>query len=281
MKNLFFFLIAILTFSACELTVDAELPDYEKQMVVHCYPNTESFSTAVSTTVGLLENGNPEPLADATVELYEGSQLLFSVDGNAIVPFTEPLKNGQEYTLKVTHPEFETMQATQKMPQHVPVKKAVYKENGGIDEFGDEVDVLQISIDDPAEEENYYEIVLLVYQDPINNPDQVYFVYPAENNSQGISTVYSDVLVVSDQLFNGQSYTLSPKFYGYYSNEEVEFKLVWRNITKERFLYLKSVTGHIYAQDDPFAEPVGLLTNFDQGLGIFALYNEETYPVEK
>ncbi len=281
MKNLFFFCITLTMLASCELTVEADLPDYEKQMVVHCYPQPEVFHTIVSTTVGLLENTDPEPLQGATVELYENGQLLFSTDGNANMPITEPLENGQNYLLQVTHPDFETMQATQTMPQHVPVKKAVYKEKGGIDEFGDEVDVLQISIDDPAGEANYYEFALMVRQNPIDFPDQVDFVYPAENNSQGISTLYSDLLVASDQFFDGQSYTLSPKFYGYYQPEQATFELLWRNITRERYLYLKSVTDHTYANDDPFAEPVGLFTNFDRGLGIFALYNEETYPVEK
>ncbi|GJM35358.1 MAG: hypothetical protein DHS20C18_43590 [Saprospiraceae bacterium] len=280
MKNILFLSLVAVSFSACELTVETDLPDYEKQMVVHCYPSQETFSTTVSTTVGLLENKNPELLEDANVELYENDQLILSLSGNTAMPMDQALTNGQKYTLKVTHPDFEAMEATQVMPNQVPVKKAVYKMNSGVDDFGDQVDVLQISIDDPAGEENYYEFGLFIQQDP-NFPDAINYLYPAENNSLGVSVIYSDLLIANDQLFDGQSYTISAKFNSYYHNDTEKYILMWRNITKERYLYLKSVTAHVYASDDPFAEPVGLFSNFDQGLGVFALYNEATYDVEK
>jgi len=57
------------------------------------------------------------------------------------------------------------------------------------------------------------------------------------------------------------------------------FKIHIGNITKELYDYLYTTALQSINYSDPFSEPVNIISNIENGHGIFAGYNKSTYPI--
>jgi hypothetical protein len=84
--------------------------------------------------------------------------------------------------------------------------------------------------------------------------------------------------MLTDKAFNGKSYKwlLKPQFSKIQPQvgDTIEVRLF--PITKDRYLYNKSLSLHNNLQDNPFAEPVLLYTNLQKGYGYFTISGSPT-----
>lgn len=128
----------------------------------------------------------------------------------------------------------------------------------------------KVSFIDPPDEKNYY--LLEGQEKNINGPYHFEKDPIFENNKKDI---YS-IAFFSDQLINGQAYTLmaKPSMRGGYggvdirSPSEVYISLV--SASKEYYSRVKSEYQYVESINDNYAEPVQLYNNIHNGLGIFA-----------
>ncbi len=275
-KYIFLLPAVLLTFS-CELVLDVDLPEAETQLAAHCFLLNSDSTLRVSAgnTVGLLEAGDPERFDDATVRLWEGEQLLLTFQSGEAAPFRPAQEPGRTYRLEVEYPGLETISAEQTMPAPVPVIEAVLNVNASVDQEGDDVHLLNLTIDDPAGVDNYYE--LAVVGDGENGWND-FQLRPLEDQVVG-NWVYNDYITLDDATFDGKEQELVFRFFSY-SDRIEEASLIWRTITPERYRYLNSFTNQQRAEDNPFAEPAPIFSNMEGGLGIFAIGWEERAPVQ-
>ncbi|MEO1410924.1 MAG: DUF4249 domain-containing protein [Bacteroidota bacterium] len=297
LKHIVVVFIALLSLQSCEdffaTTLQADPPAHTDQMVVHSYLSAgdSSIFVAVGKSIALLENDiTLDQLSDAEVEVFQGGQSLGQLVQrdpavnsfyNYELLFDQPLRDlGTDFELRVNHPNFPNTTARQNLPTKVPPRELKYLENAGINDFGERVAGMEVIFDDPPGERNFYEISVL-FVDTFYNE---FFVY-----NEGISTLDPTIssganygsLIFDDSNFDGKEYVLRVEFQS--SGVAPGAYLVsWNTISESQFLYSRSIQAYYSAQDSgPFAEPVSLYSNVDNGLGIFGAANGDFYPLEE
>lgn len=283
---------------SCEKDIYITPPPYTPQLVVGgMMTNADSLiAIYVGRNYGIFEPSNyyDAILDNAKVLIYKDGMMFDSL------PLVSRVINQMEYRsyykkysaslndvygesnieIRVSHPDYPNCSAITKLPSLVSIQQARYISNAGVvsNPFdGDEqtYDGIELTIDDPANEENYYEI--RVAQTALDWNNELYTQYARMPESYGR---YAWSLLFSDAEFNGSLHRKLVLIDATYMNTNEPFKLICHNITKEKYLYLKSLIANDGTADNPFAEPANIYGNIQNGLGIFSLDRETIYPVQ-
>lgn len=302
MLRILTFAAYIFLFSACSedffnQTVDIDPPEYEKQLVTHIKTgiNDSIMELSVTRNYGVLETvpQNGWGVPDALVELWEGDQKLrtFSPLTTTNYFYFAPLSQGvfqpgRTYTLKISHPDYDTVTAVQTMPFKPVVDSATYDMDGGLNAFGEELSNIDVYLNDTPGEVNFYEIAIFgeyVYTDSVFddsgnfiNVDTLIFQSNFDlegSDDPNVVPGYNNTLLISDQFFDGQSYKLNARIYRY-QGDPTNYAVHVRTLTEDYFLYSISALRKYDSEGIPFVEPVSVHDNLDKGIGIFGLYNE-------
>lgn len=298
MKNILFFTFIIILFSSCEdffsTTLKVDPPPHEDQLVTSAFfTNADTnLQVLVNRSTAILENidQNTRNIDGATVRLFSGEELLTTIPFNSnpnqtifnhIERGTSVIfESGQEYTLKVDHPDYEEASATVVVPNEVIPFRFDLEEDAGIDEYGDRSDRVTVEFNDPSEEENFYEMALFTIRD-FGNGDVSFENHYISTLDLNLNDSFNGASVISDETFNGQTYKLQLDINRYENNVgEFQTFLIWRSVTKDYYQYSQSVRLQREAEDfGPFSEPVSIRSNFENGLGLFSINFEKVYPL--
>jgi hypothetical protein len=298
MKNIKLGLIAIAIitfFASCEdmfrgAVLEVELPEHQSQLAPYAFfKDTDSILTVmVGKSVGILDTINPDVVYNATVELYKNGSLEYTFTYEPLVRGYQidlgrafnPIP-GDEYELKVSAAGFEPTSAKQIITSPVRIDTFEYDAQGSIDQFGDPLDIYNVTFTDPAGVSNFYEVkahINIKYQDPFDTTFVYEYDYPIDFQSNDPNFENG---TFSDANFDGQQYTIRletyPAFWGSSSdNYEVKGKLYFRSTTPEYATFISSLNNYWRAQDNPFSEPVLLYSNMSGGLGAFGIFVTDT-----
>ncbi|MCB0643404.1 MAG: DUF4249 domain-containing protein [Phaeodactylibacter sp.] len=307
----FLFLLALVSLMGCENFFDTEIelptPEHNPVLAINSYitsTNDSIVGVRVSRTYGLFEDSpDEERIYDATVELFENGSLLYSLEAfdesygyNYKADLPAAFGGiGKTYELRVSHPDYGTVSATQTMPIPVPLQEVEYRplESNDFEQPNGEV---RLTFQDPAGEENYYEFLITNYCEfTIELPNGEILLDTFENS------IYLDqdfnvdpnlymgfdgtALLISDRNFDGQTITIGPQFnsYGCFDAPNLVsqgFVVYWRTVTKDYFNYSTSLRDSESAAENPFAEPVSVYSNVEGGVGAVCLRSELRYFVE-
>lgn len=185
----------------------------------------------------------------------------------------------------------------------------------------------KLKFTDPADTENYYRLVIKETMGKegytvINEADTSYFInissssYSYFNSNDPVFTyensdasspilggIWNDYGIFSDAMIQGENYEVSfsqsTGYYGYWGNKEkpkllnkdrgefYAYTIYLQSITRDAYLYMKSIDAQSYYNDIPFVEPVTIYSNVENGLGIFGSYSSSSiqttfgeYPME-
>lgn len=210
MKKIFFSLI-ILVIISCETVVtdNVVLQGSAPRLVINggIERNTTTPLTkqtiALTSTIGYLDEADPNPVTNATVSISDGSNdFSFTHVGNGIYTNTNIIATvNTQYTLTIVW-ENETYVGSDFLSEVVNFDN-VYSEFEEETIFTDEGYFVKFNATDPIGIENYY--YYRVYKN-----DEIFIVADPGNSS---------TLVESDQFFDGQQRT------GVKPNEEVAFEI--------------------------------------------------------
>ncbi len=281
-------------FSACngfEQVVEIEIPEHQAALSIYAHFN--SIDTVLELRVGrsasILDPFDSLLLDQpVSISLYRNNQLLahdfICQDGLCTAPMVLPFGSaGDEYRLEVSAPGWETLSAVQHMPTAPIVKNLEGSIGGAIDPDGNAANALNITLQDPAGEENYYAVEAFrfyfeyLYDNTGQIVDSMQIKYPVslDSSDPGFSTVYTEdkpLLIGKDALFNGNEYLLR-LFTSDYIMEGDQILVRVSSITRDAYLFFKSYSAYGDSQYDPFAEPVVVHQNVENGHGIFSLQN--------
>ena len=295
MKNILFFLLTLILFTSCEdffsTTIKVDPPTHEDQIVTSAFfSNTDTtLKVLVNRSTAILENNdfNTRNLENSTVQLFSEGQLLTTIpyvnnvnDINHIEEGTTVVfEAGQEYTIKVNHPDFEEATATVVVPNEVIPFRLEIEEDGGVDGSGDRIDRVTIEFNDPPEEENFYELSLISVQD--FGGAIIFDNHYINTLDLNLRESFFGAKTLSDESFNGQTYKLELDINRYENEEEnLQTFFIWRSITKDYFQFSRSIILQDESEDfGPFSEPVTINSNFENGLGLFSINFERVYPL--
>lgn len=275
---------------SCSKIIEIEL-DNTKALVLNSIFNTDSiFTFRISTTASLLSNYDTLN-ENLRFSLYEEDKLIFeSVSQSSLVKTDLKPLRGRKYSFELESGNFPTIKASDTIPRLVPIDNAYMIFPAGVDAFGFYKAEAYISFTDPPTETNYYE--LLISSKP-NGTNAWYSDYETNDpvlRNEGDQDYHPTSFLFSDELFNGESYTMRIKHgvgYSLNDNKLTAFPIyaTLRSVSRTYYTYRKFYTRHAYNQqfqneflDFIFkGEPQNMFTNIENGYGIFAGYCESTF----
>ncbi len=305
MKHILTICLAALFLAACETVVEVKLPPHEERLVVHSLFEPDSlWRVNVSATTSSTGAQDPRLIDDATVEIWEGERLIDRLSPIGLGTFTSTTSRPapeKMYTVRVTAPGFAVSEGAGAVP---PAARVTAFEQHLVEEIASETFVqrterIELTVDDPADARNYYGLQILQSRRLINNETGEITILPQSNlrfvsNDPALGepdvfgaekTQYKEA-IFNDDLFNGRPHTFDFEIEYALSLRETEvtiersFLVVFMAVSEDYFLYGKTVTLQNSTGDNPFAEPVHVHSNMTGGLGIFAGYRTEAFPVK-
>lgn len=290
-------LLASCTEDKFSQVVEIDLPEHTPMLSVSAeFSSVDTLLTAfVYHTYATNQQPDTSIVGDATVKLYENGNLIreftprqfvFPKDSYEAASTGLFAADGSTYRLEVSAPGYATVFAEQKMPKKVEIAALTVKPESVPDPDGSKLDELIVEFDDPAGEENYYlldAIQNFCFFDGVMDT----FCY---NNSVYLDSfdplleyTVGNGLIINDKTFDGKRVTLRATSYNSLLPSSPEERVIVQlvHLTREKYLYLRSLYQYQNADGNPFAEPVTVQGNFEGGVGLFSLESVDTMHVQQ
>ncbi len=283
--RLLFILFMFLSF-ACKgfwepRSVVTNLPEHQPLLVINSFINPDSvFEVFVSKSSDFW--APPSFLTnDATVTICESGNLvaeLFQIRQGTYRATNYKPRIGVTYELRVSAEGFKSVTSTATIPSPIKIDSVVVTEKS-IDRFKTN---LTIFFQDPPGEDNYYQLLLYSIRKYESNTSLTIIGFSSSDAvlqkpdvSLQESDYYYDDALFDDALFDGQFYDLDINFNIPF--ESIEMFVVLLTTSESYYNFRKSVVQQKLSEDNPFAEPVPIYTNIENGLGVFAGYSSSIY----
>lgn len=272
--RMFFPLILIaFVLAACEKEANIKLPDTQPKLSVSCFisDSTDIIKATVYWSKPVFNNTDtlPEYPSNLTVTISGNGQtdtLLYNTEWSTYELSTDdfPLNAGVEYTLRVQAPNGETARAK----TIIPTQKAIIADKSvsftsSVDQYNNIVETYRyrITLNDISANEEFYRI--MYYND--------YFI-PDVPDEFNVASNMGELFVSDNNLVDGKIFTDNEvKFYGTSANISARYAYVIHG-SEEYYRFHKSLSN--YGYDNPFAEPTIVFSNVENGLGVFAGFNQ-------
>ena len=302
MKNLLpiFLILSALTLSNCTKEIEFDAQDIAPRIVVNSlFTNDSIWAAHISRSVGVLETTSYTTIDNASVNIFDDNANLVTTlthqgDGLYTSPSGATPQANQSYTIEASASGYESVNASNSIPSAVPIYQLDTVTSTNSD--GETILETTITFQDPPSVSNYYMLEVLVTGTWINNEwewdtvanewvaDTIEFREPLQIscddinvetvnrfNFGGFENTYL-YLMLKDQNFDGENYALTFTVINYAELKDMdlfgEIRLV--NTSEEYFNYLKSFNMYQRTINNPFATPVQVYSNVNNGMGIFA-----------
>ncbi len=295
MKRIFFVYIiamSVLTF-ACEKEIPFRANDSRTQVVVNGFNTPDStFRLHLSQSLPITANNSivPPNITQAIVKLYNAqNQLITKLNHQSEGVYisetnTYPIQ-GQRYHLTVETLGFPLIKAQDIIPKVSESFEATVDSREIDGHFGRETTVLFIlKFKDIPQEENFYIISVdkvvtngsVLDFEPISiSSDDVNI--DAVEDSEGFSR--EKTLFMKDNAFDGRNYTLKFNHFTSFVSPSTKYRISLKTCSEAYYQYLRSITQNELNKYDPFAQPIQIFSNIENGIGIFGGYVEKTKEV--
>jgi len=310
MKRLNFLAIALLLIgTSCETIVEVDLPENPPKLVVNSYFNSDSlWAVHVSKSQFVLDNAELQRIENANVKVTKGDGTTFTLshdeDGFYRSDSERPVL-GQTYDIEVTAPDFESVSATNVIPSPVIIESVdtVSVRNDGEDQIE-----LRIKFTDNGATKDYYEVNLFAKRESFISDSSGQagdtFTFSERIFFESDDLVFTDQAFEStsgsaftDDIINGKNYQLKLQIYPYFIgggvpndpgnpnpdpnpsgfNEEIDLIIELRTVSEDYYKYSTSYANFQWTNGDPFAQPVRVHSNIQNGFGIFAGYSNDRF----
>ena len=293
LKLTYLFLVTIVLFSSCgkdrfSVVIDADLPAYENQLVLHCFiKNTDTtLRVGLSRARPLLVVDQELGLInDGVVTLYQDGNKLFEFNpaDNAILNYEYNngnlfgLKSGS-FEIRASAPGYPEISATQSFPSFVPITAIDFEKESYLSTEGMLYDKCEITFTDEPGVENFYELSIVQADSScINGRVSTDIKYIESNDIRTRKSASNRAILISDEGFDGETVRLivGAKFGPSNGND---LQVSWKCITKEQYLYSSSLLEFSnQEQFGSFGDPISIFSNVENGIGIFGLANHQMY----
>src|SRR5690606_14108465 len=285
--------------------IDFEGEDANPRLVLNGVFTTDSvFTVELSNSSGYINNQPLNTISFGKVAVFDhDGEFLDSLHHTSngiykgsVIPF-----DNSTYSVIATAGNLGTVSAQDYIPNAVPVASwattTVY-----VMEYDYTTEKLQLefTLNDPAATDNFYVLEITHTQnyyvetnyDPNTGNmiyDTVYYENPMHSKMHfGTSDqillsetdlvidetlYYSNSLAFSDALFNGKTQTFRILIDQDYFGQQGVMELHLKSGSEAYFRYARSLQKYFDSENDPFAQPVQVYNNIENGIGIWAGYS--------
>ncbi len=307
-KHLLFLLLSLLLLPSCYKQLEIEFPDNEPLIAVSClFTKDSSFVVKVNQTTGFNDSVSHK-ITNATCKLFANNQFVENLSHASDGFYTSNHKPDYNtvYKIEVSSKDLSIVSATNQLPTPPKIINLTKQDSIMFGEDGYYLHQLDLTIKDPAEVSNYYELAVFVYYKldysgawwldstqlaEVDTNYRITAVVPQSQDivlkNEGLLDYYPRTFPFSDELFNGQTYTLNinyllPGYVTSYNDTEInlitDYQLIVavRSVSEDYYKYKKKLIIHQNNQDSDIwngiGEPVQMFSNITNGYGIFAGY---------
>ncbi len=271
----------IITFASCEEEITYKGENVKNFMVLNASLHPDSLIKCQITRSNTMFENNPIIcLGDAKVSVWSDGKMLEELSHQYLGFYqSHQLKPqaGKTYEFRVNHPEYSPLYANTTIPEKATA--TVARVEPGSNE-------ILLTINDKAES-NYYQVkaytIMPEYDWHGNVIGEQYYMHYLESNDPVMNfnkiidedSEFSDVPmntygIFNDELFNGKNHAIRFKLY---NGSDSKTRIELNQISKDLYMYYKSVSYNQYYEGDPFAEPIGIHSNVKGGAGILGSQN--------
>ena len=273
MKNLLLFCFLFLMIS-CEREVEIDAPPYDSKIVVNgLLSNEKEIRVAVSHSVVALSDLRPAYLEDAVVEIWEDGSTIGTGTYDAFNKYyswPQNPKPGSQYRIRVSHPDYPVVDEIMYLPNPGTLGGVVYLDSVGLDTSGNALAAMEITINDPGGERNFYKVFFSYYfQNSVFLPFE-FLTNDAILLSPSTTKEDDGSYMFSDELFNGNTRTIRVEFSRDIATGSPRFMVLSEVLGEDLYKYRVSLTRFEESKENPFVEPVFVYSNIRNGLGILA-----------
>lgn len=305
MNNLkyFVYILFLISLTSCDedrfsSTKVIEFPEHVSKLAVTSHlsaPVSEDFvyqrvpTAFVGNSLGIVEDKEYSIFPDASVKLYKDDDLLFDFtyepDNNMFMgPDDIEITEGT-YRMDISADGYESLSTTQVMPSKANIQEVTYEFEKVPFDFDENLyDLLKVTIDDPADEENFYAFELYYTVKSSFNGDTITTGAYSFTDDPVAEYGYNVGEIIPDISFNGNTYDLrllqQSEWTVSQGDELIAANVVIYTLSKDYYFYETTRSLNSDAQGNPFAEPVLVHSNFENGFGVFTLNNVVEYRYE-
>jgi hypothetical protein len=260
-------------------SVVTNLPEHQPLLVINSFINPDSvLEVFVSKSNAFL--APPSFLINnATVTIFESGNPveLFQIRQGTYRAANHKPRIGASYELRVSADGFMPVSSTATIPSPIKIDSVVVTKN--------RIDFktnLTLFFQDPPGEDNYYQLLLYSIERSVENDTLLAVIGFSSSDAvlrnpedfEDESDYYDDAFF-DDALFDGDFYDLDISFHIH--SEPIQMFVVLLTTSESYYNFRKSVEQQNTTEDNPFAEPVPIYTNIENGLGVFASYSSSIY----
>ncbi|MFL2571105.1 MAG: DUF4249 domain-containing protein [Parvicellaceae bacterium] len=275
-------LVFIIGLSSCEKVIPFSGEVVQPKIVVNSFfSSSKNWKVFLTKSLSVTDTGKLDYIDNASVLIKDEQNNIVDVlqhDSLGIYSGSTTPQLGERYRIEVEALEYNSVYAEDYLPNEVSISNVdtltSYLNNEKILD-------LDIAINDPILEENYYYLKVNV---GLNTVDgfyetkrlQILVNNPLYENSG--PDKWDNKAIFTDFLFNGDNKIIKTAIklpivvndvaYNLSDLDYLEIRL--NNLTKSKYLYKKSYDLYENSSGNPFAQPVQVYSNITNGFGIFA-----------
>ena len=291
MKKIFILLIIASHIISCEKVIPFEGDVTVSKLVINSiFESDSTFKVHVSSSRSVVDTASFLNIEDAEVKILDNNgnivDVLNHINNGFYMGQTYPEEN-KTYNLEVKHPNYSNITSLDSLPAPININRIDTTVMDPIN--GDRIQI-NLNFDDPSSFQNYYlletyavsEYILVEGIDTLEHEidtAQQYMILTDVVFQNGGSP-WRDQGLFNDLLFNGQNKVLEFEipFYdesGYEDGYDWSYKIsgiriYLHNISKSYYYYRTSLELYQNTSGNPFAQPVQVYSNIENGFGIFA-----------
>tara|TARA_B110000858_G_scaffold34827_1_gene38930 strand:+ start:573 stop:1478 length:906 start_codon:yes stop_codon:yes gene_type:complete len=292
MKKIYLVLIIALTYISCEKVIpfegDVTIP---KLVINSIFESDSTFKVHVSSSRSVIETDSFQNITDAIVNIKDGNgnivETLNHQENGFYVGQTFPQEN-QIYKLEVNHSNYSNIRGYDSLPSPITINSV--DTSSIVDPINGDRLQITMNFNDPESSQNYYLVETYSVNEYLEIKDldttnydldttKQYMVLTDEVFQNGGSP-WREQGLFNDLLFNGQNKSLEIEipYYNETGNEigyqwsykTLSLRLYLHNISKSYYYYRTSLELYQSASGNPFAQPVQVYSNIENGFGVFA-----------
>jgi len=291
-SGLIIFLLVLLSILSCTKEVEIKIPKEEPKLTVNSFFSPDSVIKIHLSKSAYIFDKKTTIVNNANIELWDKDTLLEIMQNEDYGNYFSKTKAKvlKKYQLKINHPDFQLVTVEDVIPTKTKIIKTEQKDSVMFSQYNNAFSQVKITFQDNPNITNYYEVILAFkYNDSI----------PFLGEFEGLAGIYSDdpviksemdidingfgetSVVFSDNLFNGEKYTLTLLYsisYGPCIYKNYTLYVYLNSVSKNYYNYMKKL--HQYIQNSQSlwnntGEVVRMYSNVNNGYGIFAGYNTD------